>query len=66
MIVEGDYTVLKCLSEYSNQAKSAQIFLVNGKHKYMVLYYDADTDYNHAEYFMKYVSAEECAEGWTR
>jgi hypothetical protein len=62
--MHGDYTILKALSELFNGAKTAQIFLVNGRHKYMVLCYDADTDYNHAEYFMEQQKAEDFAEDW--
>jgi hypothetical protein len=59
--MHGDYTVLKALRDFFNEAKTTQIFLVNGRHKYMVLCYDAETDYNHAEYFMEYEKAEEYA-----
>ena len=45
--MHGDYTVLKALRDFFNEAKTTQIFLVNGRHKYMVLCYDAETDYNH-------------------
>lgn len=59
-----DYTVLKPLSNFFNTTKTAQIFLVNGRHKYLVLCYDAVTDYNHAEYFMEQQKAEDYAEDW--
>lgn len=62
--MHGDYTVLKPLSDFFNGDKTAQIFLVNGRHKYLVLCYDAAADYNHAEYFMEQQKAEDYAEDW--
>jgi hypothetical protein len=62
--MHGDYTIIGELSQFYNEARTAQIFLVNGRHKYMVICYDADTDYNHAEYFMEQQIAEDFAEDW--
>jgi hypothetical protein len=64
--MHGDYTVLKVVSEFFNKTKTAQIFLVNGRHKYMVLCYDSHTDYNHAEYFTEQYKAEDYAEDWVQ
>lgn len=55
---------LKPLSEYTDGNRTGQVFLTEGKSRYMVLLYQADMDYNEAQYFNNEEDAENCAEDW--
>jgi hypothetical protein len=55
------------LSEYSDgeENKTSQIYITqSGNSKYMVLLYEAQTDYNEAMFFDNEDDAEDCAEDW--
>ena len=55
---------LKPLSEYTDGNRTGQVFLTEGKNRYMVLLYQADMDYNEAQHFNNEEDAENCAEDW--
>jgi hypothetical protein len=55
---------LKALHEFTDGNRTGQVFLTEGKNRYMVLLYQADLDYNEAHYFASEEDAEICAEDW--
>jgi hypothetical protein len=55
---------LKALHEFTDGNRTGQVFLSSGNHRYMVLLYQADLDYNEAHYFNNEDDAEICAEDW--
>jgi hypothetical protein len=55
---------LKPLSEYTDGNRTGQVFLTEGKNRYMALLFQADLDYNEAHYFNNEEDAEICAEDW--
>lgn len=62
--MNGDYQILKQLHRFTEGTRTADVYLVQGKEKFLVLYYDAADDYNHADYFIFETKAEESAEDW--
>ena len=62
--MEGDYQILRNLHRFTEGTKTADVYLVQGKQRFLVLYYDAADDYNHADYFNDETKAEESAEDW--
>ena len=55
---------LKPLHQFSDGNRTGQVFLTEGKNKYMALLFQADLDYNEAHYFNVEEDAENCAEDW--
>lgn len=62
--MEGDYQIMKALHQFHQGSRTASVYLLQGKNKFLVLFYDADDDYNDAGYFDFEVKAEEAAEDW--
>ena len=62
--MEGDYQVMKALHQFHEEDRTASVYLLQGKSKCLVLYYDAQTDYNEAGYFDFERDAEDAAENW--
>ena len=62
--MEGDYQILKALHQFNEGTRTASVYLLQGKDKFLVLFYDAQDDYNDAGYFDFEVKAEEAAEDW--
>jgi hypothetical protein len=62
--MDGDYQILKALHQFSEGTRTASVYLLQGKDKFLVLYYDSQDDYNDAGYFDFEVKAEEAAEDW--
>lgn len=56
----------KKLSEYTDgYNRTGQVYLTGvGKSRFMALLYEAETDYNDAQYFDTEEDAEICAENW--
>lgn len=55
----------KKLSEFTDgHNKTGQVYLTEGNSRYMVLLYEAETDYNEAMFFDNEDDAEDCAEDW--
>ena len=53
------------LSEFTDSYnRTGQVYLTQGKNRYMVLLYEAQTDYNEAMFFDNEDDAEDCAEDW--
>jgi hypothetical protein len=49
---------------FTDNNRTAEVFKTDGKHKFMVLLYIADIDYNSVKYFNDEQEAENCAEDW--
>jgi hypothetical protein len=62
--MNGDYQVLKQLHRFTEGTRTADVYLVQGKERFLVLYYDAMDDFNDADYFNNETKAEESAENW--
>jgi hypothetical protein len=62
--MDGDYQIMKALHQFSEGTRTASVYLLQGKDKFLVLYYDSQDDYNDAGYFDFEVKAEEAAEDW--
>ena len=60
--MDGDFQVLKALHQFHEGTRTAGVYLLQGKSKFLVLYYDSQDDYNDAGYFDFEVKAEEAAE----
>jgi hypothetical protein len=55
----------KKLSEFTDGCnRTGQVYLTEGNVRYMVLLYEAETDYNEAKFFDNEDDAEDCAEDW--
>ena len=55
----------KKLHDFTDGNKTGQVFLTDvGRHRFMALLYQADIDYNDAQYFTTEEAAEKCAENW--
>ena len=54
----------KKLHEFTDGNRTGQVFLTEGKNRYMALLFQADLDYNEAHYFNNEEDAEICAEDW--
>ena len=53
------------LSEFSDgYNRTGQVYLTEGNSRYMVLLYEAQSDYNEAVFFNNEDDAEDCAENW--
>jgi hypothetical protein len=50
--MEGDYQVMKALHQFMEGTRTASVYLLQGKDKFLVLYYDSQDDYNEAGYFI--------------
>ena len=56
---------LKALHEFTDGNRTGQVFLTDiGNYRFMALLYQADLDYNDAQYFTTEQDAEDCAENW--
>ena len=57
--------VFKKLHEFTDGNRTGQVFLTDiGRHRFIALLYEAETDYNDAKYFTTEEDAEICAEDW--
>ena len=52
------------LHQFTDNNRTAEVYESNGNHKFMVLLYIADIDYNSVKYFNDEQEAENCAEDW--
>lgn len=53
------------LSEFTDgYNRTGQVYLTEGNSRYMVLLYEAQSDYNEAVFFNNEDDAEDCAENW--
>jgi hypothetical protein len=53
------------LSEFTDgYNRTGQVYLTEGNSRYMVLLYEAQSDYNEAMFFDNEDDADDCAEDW--
>ena len=53
------------LSEFTDgRNRTGQVYLTEGNSRYMVLLYEAQSDYNEAMFFDNEDDADDCAEDW--